>query len=169
MKVKVLLSLVLIAAAVVLSQGLVLANDFNATMGDGSVDGTTPYVFEQDQVPWLHLVTTTPAFDHMFSSTWSWKDAVSNTWKKVGYTGDNEQTNAVSTWYDLGINWAADERLGQWKIVTGMDDLCEDCSIKGKCTFFQRVNVPVPEPISSSLFLLGAGALGLKMFRKRKA
>ena len=31
------------------------------------------------------------------------------------------------------------------------------------------VSVPVPEPISSSLFLLGAGALGSRMLRKKRA
>jgi hypothetical protein len=30
-------------------------------------------------------------------------------------------------------------------------------------------SVPVPEPISTSLFLLGSGAMGLKLFRRKKA
>ena len=34
---------------------------------------------------------------------------------------------------------------------------------------FAAVPNPVPEPISSTLFLLGAGAFGLKMVRRKKA
>lgn len=34
--------------------------------------------------------------------------------------------------------------------------------------FIDEVAPPVPEPISSALFLLGAGALGIKLYRRKK-
>ncbi len=155
-----------------------MAYDFDAEMvtGNGEDDAQpgSPYsVYTTDETPWLKL-STDSSFEHMFSTVWKWKNPDTLQWEKIGNTDDALQNSDTEKWYSLGIDWSTDEHLGLWKLVSTIDvleDDCEiedDCLITGKCSFFNRVTAPVPEPISSTLFLLGAGAFGLRL-RRRKA
>lgn len=153
-----------------------MAYDFDAEMVTGNgfetVQPGTPSTYLDYQTPYLFLEADS-SFLHTFTSSWWWKNDVTNKWTKVGFTSDEEESTTLKNWYTLaGIDWSTDERLGEWRVVSTMDvleDDCDiDCMVSGKCSYFNRVTAPVPEPISSTLFLLGAGAFGLRL-RRRKA
>lgn len=81
--------------------------------------------------------------------------------------------NGTGIWADItggpipGINTAAE---WIWTSKDGYGDVGSDGSPVYRL-FTAAINPvapPVPEPISSTLFLLGAGAFGLKKFRNRK-
>jgi len=67
-----------------------------------------------------------------------------------------------------GINTAAE---WIWTSKDGFGDVGSDGSPVYRLftATINPVSKPVPEPISSALFLLGAGALGLRKFRRKKA
>jgi len=68
------------------------------------------------------------------------------------------------------INRLGANALGEWHIqkveIDGISVKTNSINYK---ILEDKVTPPVPEPISSSLFLLGAGALAFKKFRRKKA
>jgi len=77
--------------------------------------------------------------------------------------------NFAYYWNDdaLWVNRLGANALGQWHIDNVQID---GVSIKTNSINYMINDAtvpPVPEPVSASLFLLGAGALGLRLYRKK--
>jgi len=100
-----------------------------------------------------------------FASTFSILD---NT---PGYDVDSVKKEISNTlWWDAGKSWGDllnTDKLGVW--TWSVQETSGRGGIKNGTFTITQVAPPVPEPISAALFLLGGGALGLKLFRRRKA
>jgi len=156
-------------------------SDFTAKIVDGDLSSTEKYSFGLGQVPWLWAhksnVDPTEILHYLYTTWYIVKPDMS-----LDYKGYSMNTPPAGTdmWNTLGgYDWSTiTGSTENWQAVSTLTSIhpaqfdpnslkfeCSDCSSTTKCVTFTRY---VPEPISSSLFLLGVGAFGLKMFRKKK-
>jgi len=156
----------LVAIAILAMSAIGYADVFNAIMvqDNGSETPQPGAQYDDTQTPWLFL-DTFQSYLHSFYTTWSWQN--STKWEVLGHV-DLESTTDAKSWLTLS-DWSG-MPTGKWRVAALLsnDEPGSDMCCSGKCVYFERVTKPVPEPVSSALFLLGAGALGLRLYRKRK-
>ena len=131
--------------------------------GDKQTDPVDPANFAWDETPWLYL--NLPTAPDLFG----WKSKVTSDWlfDSVSQGSSDSDVNAKSYWLKLD-DWNAVKQAGIWTVNAGYEYYMpgEDSVFGYGYTTF-NVNA-VPEPISSTLFLIGAGALSAWRIRRKK-
>lgn len=160
----VILGLVACAIAVVCGQSYADAWDAYMVANNGNETALVPATYLDTVTPYLFLNNTYSAYQHSFYTTWAWQNGT--VWDPMGQV-NLASVSTIKDWLTLP-NWSS-MPTGQWRIATFLVNEAPtgDCC-NGKCVYFERVTKPVPEPISTTLFLLGGGAMGLRIFRRKK-
>lgn len=162
-------------------------SEFTGTMYDDDLV-TLKSAFAIGEEPWLNLVKTNDdglSEFHYVLTTWYWinpNDVNNPSDSTLDYRGFSivDATGNENMWTNLDTyDWSNTGDLGNWQAISTLTSIhpttwnpqtaqlqCSECSSTTKCIPFTRY---VPEPISSSLFILGAGAFGLRIFRRKKA
>lgn len=135
---------------------------FTTTGADESV--SLKDTFFPDEIPYLFVQFPSSAEGtKTIMTTWTWSGDASFSRERFGPT-DPQDAQGLNYWLYLP-DWnsrTVAEKLGTWTITGEGGDFSNNV-FKGLTTF---TVVPVPEPVSSALFLMG-GAL-LVPFLKRK-
>ncbi len=160
MKKAVVLLSVLLMSMVVSNTGSAFAkNDKTDGVYTVLTQGSTDWVnvFTPTQKPWLLI-----KFDDTLTNPISrWTDPLGDKFKstELVVSGKNKVWLSFTDdfWPGLG-----DDKIGKWNI-RAFEKLDDGRSLIGTAHF-----TVIPEPISSTLFLLGGGALAIRVYRKRK-
>lgn len=145
------LVLILCAAVPVMAFAEISAEDLYTVDSNGS---TTPKsVFGPDETPWLYMhLSGLDSGVQSVGASW-WIDSESN----AHFEGTNPSTSS-EYWFSPS-NWDTIIKTGAWTINAAY------YASDSKFDMGQTSFTVTPEPLSVSLFLLGAGALAL---RRRK-
>jgi len=132
--------------------GSVFAQDFASFYTVGSSGSTTQQtVFGYGDIPWLYVE---------LDSTGA--TAINTTWTAPSSAVDNANITIddglVEYWITL-IDWSSVKEVGDWDI----DGLIAPGGATASTSF-----TVVPEPVSSTLFVIGSATLGFRRFKKRK-
>jgi len=128
---------------------------------------TGAYLYEETAQPWLYVSLTLPGtWQGWFTQAW-----VQTQWYKNGeYTFYDNITlgNGVAEYWISPGNWASIHNPGYevWDVYTYVR-FYQGCDGLGSASGYTTFHTP--EPISSALFLFGAGALTVRRFRKKKS
>jgi len=124
-----------------------------------AVDSTVQQdIFQLDEIPYLYLKLPEPAFLN-FTITWWWSPSGDDYHTFDFSSGDQE------LWISLenGYSWMDIVEVGDWGVTAAFAGTAG-------LGIGQTVFSVVPEPVSSTLFLVGAASLGARRFwKKRKA
>ena len=126
-------------------------DSFYTTDSNGS--STPKSTFNLNETPWLY-VKLSDTLRHI-TSTW-WNDPNGNS-----YDASLPGSNATPQWLTLS-DWNTVKTPGKWNVNGSLfykNGVCETAETNFTVT---------PEPISTTLFLLGSGALAVGQYRRKK-
>jgi hypothetical protein len=181
--------LFIVIAIVIVSAGLSVTNAFAQYGGGGgwggnggnpdefnalytvNADGSTTMqdIFQWDETPFLYIE---------FANAASWQDVALTFWDSptntMYYTENVYFNNESQLWISLDdgfsdagltnpINWFDAREIGDWTIDVVYHRDTKSGDINGTTGF-----AVVPEPVSSTLFIVGAATLGYRRFRKKR-
>jgi hypothetical protein len=169
---------VLLTALFVAASGTAFAQEaaFSTALKDGA-SWIDQDVFTLAQKPWLHIsVPETDFYQDWTMSFWNYPAPGASTFLSNNFSAYAEYEKVGDSDIYLSFNddvWGALTKVGEWNISASTTLFTSSGSpyywttLKAYSWDVDFTVTNTPEPISSALFLLGAGALGLKTYRSR--
>ena len=132
----------------------------------GSSGSTVPKsTFSLSETPWLYLNLPNTGFNAAASF---WTDNLGNSFSVSGVSGNKQYWFSLDSGLDganLPVTWASVKRLGEWNVnavyLYPFDQ-------KNPAGYGATKFTVVPEPVSTTLFLLGGTVLLARRLRKAK-
>ncbi|MDD4939246.1 MAG: PEP-CTERM sorting domain-containing protein [Candidatus Omnitrophica bacterium] len=139
--------------------------DIELTDASGNTDfKDPPHIFNPGETPWLYILL--PNASSVITGDW-WLSGLKSSTEK-GFDSSNAADPYFNYFSDGGALWISrkedNDKPGEWHIQSIEAD---GSRIPTHSINYKLNNTVVPEPVSSSLFLIGMSALGLWRLRKK--